>query len=112
MKSAQTDFRDKLRLPDKWDSSKCNHIAISGLGSSWILTWFSAKQTNKVSINPALQLVGSIWLEEESFVKGSGKVSNNGFDCSGMTFLWIGCEVSNLADTESNVRASMIGYVQ
>ena len=112
MQGAQTNFRNELRLPDKWDPSKCNHMAISGLSSSRILTWFSTKQASKVSINPALQLVGPIWLEEKPFVRGSGKISNNGFDCSGMTLLWIGGKASNLADTESDVRASMIGYIQ
>ena len=32
MKGAQTDLRDELRLPNKWDSGKGDIVAISGLG--------------------------------------------------------------------------------
>jgi hypothetical protein len=53
-------------------------------------------KASKVSINPDLEIIGSIRFHNQSFVLSSLEVSENHLDSRGMTLLWIIVESSNL----------------
>ena len=65
-------------------------------------------KTGKVCVNPTAKSVRSIVFDDEAFVLGPCKVSNDDFDCSGMTLLWGVREASNLRHTAGDVRPRVV----
>ena len=65
-------------------------------------------KTGKVCVNPTAKSVRSIVFDDEAFVLGAGKASNDDLDCSGVTLLWGVRETSNLRHTAGDVRPRVV----
>ena len=65
-------------------------------------------KTSKVCVNPTAKSVRSIVFDDEAFVLGACKASNDDLDCSGVTLLWGVRETSNLRHTAGDVRPRVV----
>jgi hypothetical protein len=92
-----------MRLPKDRAASKSDDVTDARFGGAWGAIRVPSMQASKICINITTNRKVSSWFDNHSHLTSAVKVSDNGFNCQGMTSLWIVAKSSNLTDGEGDI---------